>query len=332
MNNGINFLGMENIFDHEAAVSADPNHAALGHNYAIYLDTAYVNRGTGTIKPQYLLVMDPKINQEWYCTNCEIVSGDYVYGRYLINATDSAWYKDSNGRALYGVASQVRDNAYLWNTKWERLAFVPAVHVRDTLFILNGHQIEDFFYTIPGTQERALHLSLLSTAAHDGKHNVEAIYLGNNYHKDVVFSMRFVEQGNYEDFLLESETTNRDSLTGRMIAPMMGGWVKMQNNEVVISRGSYVDAIREAGMWNTEPTTDAPVANDQVAVTAVKVIAGQGNVSILNAAGKQVTISNILGQTVASAVLTSDNATINAPKGVLVVAVEGENAVKAVVK
>ena len=323
VDNGINFLGMENIYDHAAA---GPEHAKLGHNYAIYLDTAYVNRGTGTIKPQYLLVMDPQIKEEWYCTDCETVKGDYIYGRYLINATDSAWYNTN------GVLTK-RDEAYLWDSYWERLAFVPAIHIRDTLFVLNGHQIEEFFYPIPGTNEQGLHLTLLSRAAHDGKHKVKAIYLGNNYHKDVVFSMRFIAQGDYENFLLESETTNRDWTKGRMIAPMTGGWVKLQNNEVpVITRGSYWDAIKEAGIWNTEPTTDAPVANDQVAVTAVKVIAGQGNVSILNAAGKQVTISNILGQTVASAVLTSDNATINAPKGVLVVAVEGENAVKAVVK
>jgi len=45
-----------------------------------------------------------------------------------------------------------------------------------------------------------------------------------------------------------------------------------------------------------------------------------------------VVIANILGQTVANTVLTSDNATIAAPAGVVVVKVEGEAAVKAIVK
>ena len=51
-----------------------------------------------------------------------------------------------------------------------------------------------------------------------------------------------------------------------------------------------------------------------------------------NAAGKKVVVSNILGQTVANTVITSDNAVIAAPQGVVVVAVEGEEAVKAIVK
>jgi hypothetical protein len=156
--------------------------------------------------------------------------------------------------------------------------------------------------------------------------------LDNNFHKDFVFSMRFYERFDYEHFLLESETTNRDVLTGRMIAPMQGGWVTKHNDEMIILRGPYNQVIHKAERWNTEPTTDPPVANDEIAAAVVKVIAGEGSVTILNAAGKSVTISNVLGQTVASAVLTSDNATIAAPKGILVVAVAGENAVKAVVK
>ena len=55
-------------------------------------------------------------------------------------------------------------------------------------------------------------------------------------------------------------------------------------------------------------------------------------VAIAGAAGKKVVITNILGQTVANTVVTSDNATIAAPAGVVVVAIEGEDAVKAIVK
>ena len=79
-------------------------------------------------------------------------------------------------------------------------------------------------------------------------------------------------------------------------------------------------------------TTEAPTANEGVEVSEVKVIAGEGQVTIASAAGKKVVISNILGQVVANAVLTSDNAAIAAPQGVVVVAVEGEEAVKAIVK
>ena len=43
-------------------------------------------------------------------------------------------------------------------------------------------------------------------------------------------------------------------------------------------------------------------------------------------------ITNVLGKVITSTVLTSDNATIAAPAGIIVVAVDGEAAVKAVVK
>ena len=76
----------------------------------------------------------------------------------------------------------------------------------------------------------------------------------------------------------------------------------------------------------------APTANEGIATTQVKVIASEGNVTIAGAAGKKVVISNILGQVVANTVISSDNATIAAPAGVVVVAVEGEAAVKAIVK
>ena len=76
----------------------------------------------------------------------------------------------------------------------------------------------------------------------------------------------------------------------------------------------------------------APTANEGIATSEVKVIAGEGNVTIAGAAGKKVVISNILGQVVANTVISSDNAVIAAPAGVVVVAVEGEAAVKAIVK
>jgi len=329
LGNGINFAALENIFDHNVAMDRDLNH--WPHNYAMYFDTAYVNRGTGPIKPQYLLVVGPQFGTKEGCIICgqEIKVMPWVYGRFLINAFDSARVGPYPNLAI-------RDAAYIWNSTWERLAFVPAIHVNDTLFILNGMEYATFkklFFRYDEMGEEYLYYKALSDSSKKAKTKYDqlwAIGLGDNTHKDVVWSMRFFEKGNYEDFMLESESTDRD--IHPIIAPMFGGWVKIQNNELVISRGSYWDAIKEAEKWNTEPTTDDPVANAQIDAAAVKVIGGEGSVAILNAAGKRVTISNVLGQTVAGAVLTSDNATIAAPKGILVVAVEGENAVKAVVK
>ena len=46
----------------------------------------------------------------------------------------------------------------------------------------------------------------------------------------------------------------------------------------------------------------------------------------------KVVISNILGKVVAETILASDNATVAVPAGIIAVAVEGENAVKTIVK
>ncbi|MBR5296817.1 MAG: hypothetical protein IKU29_02995, partial [Parabacteroides sp.] len=79
-------------------------------------------------------------------------------------------------------------------------------------------------------------------------------------------------------------------------------------------------------------TSVVPTANENIAAEGVTVIAGNGNITIAGAAGKKVVIANILGQTVANTIIASDNATIAAPAGVVVVKVEGEAAVKAIVK
>ena len=78
---------------------------------------------------------------------------------------------------------------------------------------------------------------------------------------------------------------------------------------------------------------DMVTSNDNINnVEGVSVVAGNGTVTIQGAAGKSVVISNILGKVVAETVLTSDNATITVPAGIVAVAVDGEEAVKVVVK
>ncbi len=100
----------------------------------------------------------------------------------------------------------------------------------------------------------------------------------------------------------------------------------------VINNMLTLDADKKKAARFYIESQSAPTANEGVEVSEVTVIAGEGNVTIAGAAGKKVVISNILGQVVANTVISSDNATIAAPAGVVVVAVEGEAAVKAIVK
>ena len=125
-----------------------------------------------------------------------------------------------------------------------------------------------------------------------------------------------------EDFKFKV-TENED---GDYVLKANGNYVYVINGNLV-----YGTDAKEAEAFVIE-VTSAPTANEGIATSEVKVIAGEGNVTIAGAAGKKVVVSNILGQVVANTVISSDNAVIAAPAGVVVVAVEGEAAVKAIVK
>ncbi|WP_289004413.1 DUF6383 domain-containing protein [uncultured Parabacteroides sp.] len=77
---------------------------------------------------------------------------------------------------------------------------------------------------------------------------------------------------------------------------------------------------------------ESPVANDAISADAVSVTAGNGFVTVKGAEGKNVVITNVLGQIIANTVVSSSEATIAVSAGVVFVSVEGEAAVKAIVK
>ena len=318
-----NYLGL-------VSINSNPN-----VNTAIYVDTAYVNRGTGHIKPQYMLMIRPEVVED--TLGCDdngeltVPLPGYRRGMYLINATDSA-------KADAGTPNE---NDYLWGTAWNRLVFTDAIHANDALYILGGADLKGLYTKVdPKGKTKMLDLKKLdavsdSSPAAPKNGKIRKIALGNNFHKDCVFSFRLIERRSCNkaggDFLIESETTDRGQYP--MIAPCEGGWIKIQNGVPVISRSDVVKAIADAEIFNVEATDEKPVANEVTpAVTEVKVVAENGAVTILNAAGKKVVVSNVLGQTLVNTVLTSDRATVAAPQGVVVVAVEGEAAVKAMVK
>ena len=67
--------------------------------------------------------------------------------------------------------------------------------------------------------------------------------------------------------------------------------------------------------------TEVPTANESIDAkeSSIVVVAGNGVVTIQGAAGETAYVRTVLGQTVAETVLTSDNATIAAPAGVVFV-------------
>jgi hypothetical protein len=327
-NKDISFLGLYN--------KAQTSERGDSLSYTFYVDTAYV-RG-GTVMPQYMLALRPDIQPEdrwiykgegqWFDSegnpvtppeteNKEVYFPYLVKGDYLFNAQDSvsAGNKDYEGKFAYGAQGVTR------------LAFVTGVHLRDTFYVL-----PDGLKTRKASQLAQDTLTLYKLA-NKYKHN-----LGKNTHylsddttkKSMVFQFRLIDDSNRR-FLIE--TTKSGSTE---IAPFSGRWVKIQNGVPVISDVTTIDQAVQNGAEifdvTDEGINEKATANEAVTETTVKVISETGAVTILNAAGKSVAISNILGQTVASAVLTSDNARVALPKGIVIVAVEGESAIKAVVK
>lgn len=149
------------------------------------------------------------------------------------------------------------------------------------------------------------------------------VLVGDQKINPAKFAFRIVN-AETEDFVIETALRNSlsDASQGYKIA-----YVKWHNGTPVLTEN-----LNEAEVFNVRETSETPTANEGVNTSSVEVIAGNGVVTVNGAQGKNVVITNVLGQTIANTVVTSDNATIAAPAGVVVVAVEGEAAVKAIVK
>ena len=263
-------------------------------NPALYVDTAYVDRGNNN-RWEYLLAVEAK---HWTSEiKCEIEDhpvhkADTTTGRFLVNLMDSA--------NVY-AETHLHDNKFINEEdgeQWAKLGFVEGYHTHDTLYLKRPN----------------------------GTYNVLPMDRSDYSHSIAKFAFRYVDQeaGSY---VIE---TGRKAYNenGDYAEEVTTGYLKWLNGLVVV-----VDNIDNAEVFNmNEDETRTPTANEGVNASEVSVVAIDGAVVIKGAEGKTVAISNVLGQTVANTVITSSEATIAAPAGIVVVAVEGEAAVKAIVK
>ena len=271
---------------------------------ALYVDTAYVNRGHNS-RYQYLLVVNPKYVPEQECTipGHPAVHPDTTYGRFLVNLVDTAYIAYTKGA--------IHTNKYInvgeAGENFAKLGFVYGFRTGDKLYITDKN------YKKSGKTSDVIDLS--TSAFNTAKFAFQYIN-PINHESDGSFKI----QTGYYDYDAYVANGKRPDVSNN-------GYLKNINGVVVVAKGY------EAGdKFDLAAEHSNPVANESINASSVSVIANEGYVTISGAQGRKVTISNVLGQTIANTVLSSDNATIAAPQGVVVVAVEGEAAVKAIVK
>lgn len=266
---------------------------------AMLADAAYAP--AETYRPQYLLAVGAKINGAEDGKLCEICGEpDCEHSTAATAGSIEARYlvnlKDT-AIVWHNANKHNANNPYTNSEGYYRLGFVQAKHVGDSLVIASTD---------------------------------DSLYVAGEDFNEAKFAFRYVDQAE-GSFVIE--TANYNALNygdgvGERNEWAPEGYVKWMNGVVVV-----VPSIDNADVFNMNDDEHRnPTANDEIATSEVKVIAGEGNVTIAGAAGKKVVISNILGQVVTNMVIASDNAVIAAPEGVVVVAVEGEAAVKAIVK
>ena len=254
-------------------------------------DTAYIGNGDITYyRPQYLLAVDAI--QHGPTTWCP----DHGYGATCQHAIDIKGYLE--GRFLVNLkdtaiawdeANKHKDgNPYINSENFYRLGFVQATHRNDSLIIANDNN---------------------------------RIYVGDENYNVAKFAFRYVDDA-AGSFVIE--TADYVTLPGTKAGEMKPtyGYLKWMNNVVVV-----VNDIKNADVYNMNEAFEGnPTANEEISAnTAVSVVATDGAVIVKGAEGKNVVVSTILGKVVANEVLNSDNETIAAPAGIVVVSVDGES-------
>ena len=288
----------ENLKD-ENVLFEDGEFAGMGNRLAhkdinptLYVDTAYVNR-EGNFAYQYLLGV--RINRVDTTYKCNVPShgihrADTTFGDFLVNMVDSAL-----------ANKDVHNNKYQYNGEY-KLAFVPGYHTNDTLFFTNK-----------------------------AGEVVSKMEVGNGDFNIAKYAFKMIDEDENE-FVVETATgydtkynyvVDKYGIEHKVAASVESkpAYLRWVNDNLVVT-----DDIANAAIFTMEDSELIATANEEISANAaVSVVATDGAVIVKGAEGKNVIVSTILGKVVANEVLNSDNETIAAPAGIVVVSVDGES-------
>ena len=274
------------LFEAKGSILEAANIAQFEVNPAMFVDTAYVRYNT--YRPQYMLVVDPDITPSgmW----CEIHQSSTCEHA----VPTQGWIE---GRYLVNLKDTAiawdkankhsAANPYINSEKLYKLGFVQAKHIGDSLIIASSN---------------------------------DTLNVGTEDFNVAKFAFRYVDQ-EAKTFVIE--TANYTTLNSLVPGARLGeGYLKHMNGTIVVTP-DMDDA--EVFTMN-EDYEGQPTANEEISANAaVSVVATDGAVIVKGAEGKNVVVSTILGKVVANEVLNSDNETIAAPAGIVVVSVDGES-------
>ena len=347
--NGMNYLGIENKSD-------------LTTDEGFYVDA--VAKSMNTTMPQYLFVVAADSVPAYTYCDCDIHNvkhginsgcehsenfAGYVEGRFLVNFNDSVHNAMINKLTN---ADKFKSNGYT------RLGFVEAVHRGDNLYVLKAPYTLESIKEVAadGSGDKIINPLFLSA---DSLGKVYDIVPLDGKHNNVAFSLRNVGD-DADSFMLESNDMYTGGKGYSQVGSFAGAWVKIINGVPVLAKysnangnhntGDTTDSWFEAGDYtDLDETTGefinqgarftfevldkdaSATANEEIAAGTVTVVATDGAVIVKGAEGKNVIVSTILGKVVANETINSDNETIAAPAGIVVVSVDGES-FKVVVK
>ena len=265
---------------------------------AMVLDTAYYSR-TGNNRYQYLIVVNPDYKPEVPCDieGHPALHPDTMYGRFLVNKIDSAV-----------LASRSHNNPYINDIEADekelKLGFQWGYRTGDKLYL---------------------------TAGKDGK-VIETIDLSTPDFNKAKFAFKYVNEAVDKQFKVQTAWYDYDSAVKAGLDNKDAwtwnneGYLRSVNGVIVVTNGYTHGEEFLMAQENSDPT-----ANESINASSVIVAGVDGAVVVKGAEGKNVIVSTILGKVVANETVSSDNATIAAPQGVVVVSVDGES-FKVVVK
>ena len=259
----------------------------------LYVDTAYVNRA-GNFAYQYLLGVNiDRVDTTYQCNVPAhgIHKEDTTYGRFLVNMVDSA-----------KACKDVHNNKFVYDGEY-KLAFVEGYRTNDTLFFTN-----------------------------EADKVVSSMKIGDANSNIAKFAFKMIDE-EANEFVIETGTgyINKEVVNGNGTVEVISeatvpGYLRWVNGNLVVTTN-----IEKAERFTMEASDKEATANENIVAGNVVVAGVNGAVVVKGAEGKNVIVSTILGKVVANEVVSSDNATIAAPAGIVVVSVDGES-FKVVVK